>query len=596
MSLPPSHAADNPGTTPGAGANAGADLPARVALYCRVSTDEQAERQTIASQRDFLHRYCDLHGLPIAAVYADDGVSGAVPLADRPAGQRLLTDARAGHFGVVLVYRLDRLGRSLRALLSAHDALDGLGVTIRSATEPFDTSTPIGRFLFQLLGSIAELERETITERTTLGRVRVARDGRYAGGPIPFGYDLDPDRRLVPSTRPVPGLDMTEAELVADLFRRIASGSTLHAEAARMNALGVPAVKRYAPSRRRGTPATELRIAPRWTPARVWAIIHNPIYKGEGRYRARTGAVPYPTPPLVDAATWDRAQQQLTHNRRHAVRHAKHVYLLRLLITCAHCGRRYTGRSGRPRRGRSGSSSGNSSAAGAAGVPTRWYVCNGAGRIAHGAGKGCPGRSIDADQIEQAVWAECCAFIRNPGPALAAARQALRARRRHHDDLTARRQTLTAQLAEKERERERVRTLYRRGAITLAEAEAELAAIAQEIATLQALAESLATEAALTQAEEAQLATAATLLAQLRAELDAIEATDDRPRKQQIIALLVHGITVTTEGTGRRARVIAHVRYAFPPPRPAPAAAPAAAPDVRALPDRPADTIVLGRE
>src|SRR3712207_1408875 len=103
-----------------------------VALYCRVSTEDQAERQTVQAQRDFLRKFCDLHQIPIAGEYIDDGISGATPLDTRPDGRRLLDDAGAGRFGTVLVYRLDRLGRSLTALLTAHDALDRAGVAIRS--------------------------------------------------------------------------------------------------------------------------------------------------------------------------------------------------------------------------------------------------------------------------------------------------------------------------------------------------------------------------------------------------------------------------------------------------------------------------------
>ena len=119
-------------------------------------------------------------------------------------------------------------------------------MTIKSATEPFDTSTPIGRFLFQLLGSLAELERSTIAERTILGRDRVAKDGKWISGPVPFGYDVDKERFLVPSARMVDGLDTTEAQVVRSLFERIAAGSTSGAEARRLNLLGVPCTFRYA--------------------------------------------------------------------------------------------------------------------------------------------------------------------------------------------------------------------------------------------------------------------------------------------------------------------------------------------------------------
>ena len=117
-----------------------------VAIYARVSTEDQAERATIKSQLDFLRGFVDLHGLPVAGEYIDDGISGTVPFVDRPEGQRLLIDAEAGRFGAVLVYRIDRLGRSLRSLLDAHDALNGSRVAIRSATEPFDTPAPSAHF------------------------------------------------------------------------------------------------------------------------------------------------------------------------------------------------------------------------------------------------------------------------------------------------------------------------------------------------------------------------------------------------------------------------------------------------------------------
>ena len=181
----------------------------RVACYARVSTEDQAERQTVQAQIDFDRRYCELHGLAIAGFYVDDGISGTVPLEDRPEGRRLLQDAQDGAFNVVLVYRLDRLGRSLKTLISAHEQLEAAGVAIRSGTEPFDTASPIGKFLFSLLGSMAELERSTINERMTLGRDRVAAQGQYTGGPIPTGYDLDDERRLVPSDRIVPQLGIT---------------------------------------------------------------------------------------------------------------------------------------------------------------------------------------------------------------------------------------------------------------------------------------------------------------------------------------------------------------------------------------------------
>src|SRR5215207_6234968 len=114
----------------------------RVALYLRVSSEEQRDRETIEIQRDFLKEYCRLYGLEVVDTYADDGISGTIPLHERPEGKRLLQDAKEGQFGAVLVYKLDRLGRSLLVIVDAHDRLQAAGVALRSATEPIDTSTP----------------------------------------------------------------------------------------------------------------------------------------------------------------------------------------------------------------------------------------------------------------------------------------------------------------------------------------------------------------------------------------------------------------------------------------------------------------------
>src|SRR5438309_1371134 len=96
----------------------------RVALYARVSTEDQADAGTIKAQRDLLTNVAQAYGWEIANHYVDDGFSGTLGLADRPDGLRLLEDARLGRFTEVVVYRLDRLGRSLRVLLDAHTALE----------------------------------------------------------------------------------------------------------------------------------------------------------------------------------------------------------------------------------------------------------------------------------------------------------------------------------------------------------------------------------------------------------------------------------------------------------------------------------------
>jgi site-specific DNA recombinase len=100
----------------------------QVAPYLRVSSEEQRERETIEIQREFLEQYRELYGLEVAEVYADDGVSGTVPLHERLEGRRLLENARDSKFQTVLVYKLDRLGRTLLVIVDAHDRLQEAGV------------------------------------------------------------------------------------------------------------------------------------------------------------------------------------------------------------------------------------------------------------------------------------------------------------------------------------------------------------------------------------------------------------------------------------------------------------------------------------
>jgi site-specific DNA recombinase len=158
----------------------------------------------------------------VAQIYADDGVSGTIPLHERPEGRRLLEDAKEGKFSTVLVYRLDRLGRSLLVTVDAHDRLQDCGVALKSATEPIDTSNPSGRLIFQMLASFAEYERGTIRERTQAGLHRALRNGKFTGR-LPYGYKLSPDET---------GLILVEeeAQIVREVIANIAAGATLYSE------------------------------------------------------------------------------------------------------------------------------------------------------------------------------------------------------------------------------------------------------------------------------------------------------------------------------------------------------------------------------
>lgn len=316
----------------------------RIALYARVSTEDQADRGTIQTQLDFLRSYARLYGLEVYDEYCDDGVTGALRLAERARGRTLLEDARAERFSQVVVYRLDRLGRKLLVLVEAQEELQRLGVSVRSATEPFDTSTPIGTFLFQLLASLAELERTTIQDRMTDGRDRRLREGRWTTGPVPFGYALDGERRPVPSERWVGAAGLTEADVARAIFERVARGETTIRVCAWLNGLGVPAAGRYA----NGTPGRDGRG---WRPNRIWRMVRSETYVGRYAYRSRRERIVLKLPPLVEEALRDAAVRRLAGNRSLASRPADRQYLLRGLIKCGDCGQGYVGHRARRHSG-----------------------------------------------------------------------------------------------------------------------------------------------------------------------------------------------------------------------------------------------------
>ena len=509
----------------------------RVALYCRVSSDEQRENETIEVQRDFLHRYCDLHGLTVAGEYLDDGITGTIPLAKRPHGGRLLEHARDGRFGAVLFYRVSRLGRRLTVALDAYAQLDAAGVVVKSGTEPIDTSTPIARFIFQMLRSFAELDRETIIDNTTQGKARGARNGRWYGV-VPTGYTVA-DGKLVPNNEDiVPGL--TEADLVRDIFRRIAEGESSVKVAAYVSALGIGRFKRYAKHDGR---TVLVPGGAGWPAKRVSELIRNPTYKGTHVYNGRDGDVARDVPALVSDDLWERASAQLTRNMKVAKRNARHDYMLRSLIRCGSCGIGYVGVSGKG---------------------YRFYRCAYSKPGHNGdVSVNCRSKMLSAHPLEDAVWADCEQFLRNPGTALDEARQQLAERNKDVEIVVGERRELLAKLAGKDRERGDILALLRKGTINLNEAEQQLNDIAAQQAALQAELDRLANQQALYEAGEQQVRTAEALLESLRAQLDA--GVDEETRRT-VVRALVRCITVRPGPTGRGSEARVTVEYAFAEP------------------------------
>ena len=385
-----------------------------VGIYLRVSTEEQRERQSIVTQREFGERYCQLHGLPIHAMYADDGVSGTVPLEGRTAGRAVLEDARQRKFDQLLVFKLDRLGRETRLILNSVAELEKHGVRIRSMTEEFDTATATGRLMLTMLSGFAAHERELIRERSIAGSNRIAETGAWMGGIVPYGYRKQGERgqaRLVVSEEPITGFELSEADVVRTIYRMSAvEKKSCQKIADYLGQAGIPcgSLPDTQSSGKRNR-----RIASIWRPSHVRNMIVSQTYKGRHVYGKRSPnanrkLIVREVPAIISEQTWDAAQKTLQTNRIMSKRNSRTVYLLRGLIKCGLCGLTYSGMRSRP--------------------PQRdhYYHCNGR-QFARGLyglhGKRCPAKSINGDYIERVVWADIEAFLRNPGEILEKLRQ-----------------------------------------------------------------------------------------------------------------------------------------------------------------------------
>lgn len=149
----------------------------RVGIYARVSTDEQSPEMQLAESRD----YCQRRGLEVVGEYVDHGISGARE--HRPQLDRLVSDAHQRRFDAVLVWKLDRFGRSLKHLVNALAEFEALGITFISLRDNLDLSTPSGRLMFQIIGAMAEFERALIRERVKAGIFHARARGKRIGRP-----------------------------------------------------------------------------------------------------------------------------------------------------------------------------------------------------------------------------------------------------------------------------------------------------------------------------------------------------------------------------------------------------------------------------
>lgn len=506
----------------------------RIAFYCRVSTEDQAERATVQNQIDYLHRKYEVDLQPdsptpmhLVDEFVDDGHSGALPLASRPEGARLLDEARQGQLDAIVIYKLDRLGRTAKVLLDAHEQLEQHGVAIISATEPFDTRTSIGRFVFQLLGSIAELERATIRDRTNLGRDRKARAGKFVNGPIPFGYDVDHGGFLVPSNRRIEELDCTEAELAQQIFDRFGAGVSGRQIAKWLNRYGIPSPRRY--KIRNG--AERAVVTAYWTPDRLWDMVRNSLYRGVRVLHHASGDIAQSVPPLVDDIRWHRANAGLARNRQHRMAESKYVYLLRGHLYCSGCGSMMLGNYQVRDR-------------------TLYYRCPKAIEKPKGERGACGDGYVRGEPVEDLVLREIDTFVTNPAASVDEVRAHIRGQQSDVERTRAAAARIKERLRETEDSKRDVLALVRRRRITIDEADRQLEQIDIEASELRRDLDELARQGAFAEAMEQQLLDTARLLEEIRDDWQTYRAQNDRAAMQPIVHQLLVKISVRPDGSG----------------------------------------------
>ncbi|HEY41530.1 MAG TPA: recombinase family protein [Dehalococcoidia bacterium] len=338
----------------------------KAALYARVSSQEQVLGTSMDSQRAELERWAEYKGYQ-QTLYLDEGLTGTT---DKRKGlQSLITDAKAHRFEVVAVTKLDRFFRKLRPMLDYIHQLDELGIEFVSVGEGFDTSTNHGRFSLQMMGVIAEFERNRIVERTKEGRHATYRKGRWAAGNPLYGYHYNPDTKE---------LEIKEDE--ATVVRRIFNSYVY-------DRLGVGRIARNLNEDGIKPRSHETkRRARQWYAGAVRDTISHTGYKGEHPLGIRM-------PAIIEPALWQLAQERRKDNRKLHRREGS-PWLLQGLVKCGLCGHALACNWSHSTR--------------------RIYSCRGRLQLSKVIHDKCSLKPLDAEWLEEAVWDKVTDALSNP--------------------------------------------------------------------------------------------------------------------------------------------------------------------------------------
>ncbi|MGU3471879.1 recombinase family protein [Paenibacillus sp. D51F] len=311
------------------------EKPLRVAIYIRVSTEEQAEQgYSIDGQDETLRAYCEQKSYDIIDKYVDRGISGK-SMEHRLELQRMLKDAQQGKFDMVLVWKMNRLARKMSDLLHIIELLDKHNVSFKSFSEQqFDTSTSSGKFMLHIMGAVGEFERNTIVDNVRMGHKQRARTGKH-NGKLPLGYrsveDVVNSRSRESRVEIVPH----EEVVVLKIFERFAAGRGFKSIANELNHEG-----------------HVTKSGGAFSISGVKEILDNPFYAGKIRYgkyenwsdKRRRGRSMEPIntkgqhPAIISEELWDKVQYLRKKKAVVSLKRFDGEFLLTWLIRCPKCG------------------------------------------------------------------------------------------------------------------------------------------------------------------------------------------------------------------------------------------------------------------
>lgn len=345
----------------------------RCAVYVRKSTEEglQQEFNSLDAQREACEAYVKSQAgegwVVVPERYSDGGYSGGN--VDRPGLQRLLADIEAGRIDAVVVYKVDRLSRSLLDFARLMDLFEQRHVSFVSITQQFSTATSMGRLVMNVLLSFAQFEREIIAERTRDKVAATRRKGKWCGGVPVLGYDLD--RQAGKLT-----LNDSEASQVQAIFHLYLEYQSLRPVLDELDRRGWT-------NKAHTTREGRTNGGQPFTKTSLHRLLCNPVYRGKTRYKAELHEGEHAA--IVDQDLWDRVQDQLGRNRVAGGAEVRNSYaaILKGLLRCTACDSAMT-----PSHTKKGTRH------------YRYYTCT------HAQKRGwdkCPAKSIPAGEIEALV-------------------------------------------------------------------------------------------------------------------------------------------------------------------------------------------------